>query len=158
MSNSPLMVFKNENSSDNNSTYTLGFLGQTELVSNNQNEMEIVDIGAVQAIEIQSGDLITRIPVEPQIFEMQFKISSRAEQPLPPIIVKGAGGPAAPPNRFETILPLSGGVSIKPVIPPQDPFTREYVIQSSFEAYTACHISGRPEIPLIKGFTIACFD
>jgi hypothetical protein len=178
MSNDPLELLVIKNDKAPRPVYTLGFLSQTSVHDRKTAQYMIENIiatGAVTSIKVQPDgniDVIKSVPVDPQRFEMRLEIESVQAQPLPPIVIKGGkdgGGqlpiPSPEPvsgDEFETKLKFEvDDPSVIPVEPPQPPYTREYLIHSNFEIFSACKIFPDRktdvfvEIPLADGFAIS---
>jgi hypothetical protein len=175
---SELMVFHNKNENNDGSAYTLRYLTPVTFPISENGLNIVAKKASVNSIQVQPGGntVMPPIPVNPQTFEITFQIEllMPRQQPLPPIIIKGAGGsgldqPGFPPpllDEFGTEMKFNEtdfpAITVKALNPPD---SIEFLIQSSFEIYTGCTIfpegkngneSKSVNIPLAAGFIIIC--
>jgi hypothetical protein len=172
---SELMVFRSNGSFKDG--YMFGFVAETTEVDTSKGNIITKDIFGsknVMNIYVQSSwhaspALALKVQVNPQTFELCFDISPYTiKQPLPPIIVKGGGGRnQATASGFETFQAcISFDKTDSPlgtVMPPNYPYTRQFLICSSYEQFSACTIypDGNTDvsvsIPLAEGFQISFY-
>jgi hypothetical protein len=164
-----LLVFQNQKDEKSDiSLYTLSYMSPA-FFPIKENRLDILAQGSVNSIQVESGEVIREpILVDPQKFEIQFQIAPMKPfwQPLPPIIIKGAGGGSEPQplsiNEFRTEFKFdeSDPPEIDANVAKSD-YTIEFLIQSDKQIFSSCTIYpdgiiGPPPlpIPLATGFII----
>jgi hypothetical protein len=174
---SELMVFRSNGGFKDG--YMFGFITETteiEGINGTSIKKDILGSGSVMNIYIQpswnaSPALALKVQVNPQTFELYFEVSHPdSPQPLPPIIIKGTGGKnqssgdSSFVEAFQAIISFNRNDSpIGTVVPPNYPYTRQFLISSNFEEFSACTIypDGNTDVsvsvPLAEGFAISFY-